>query len=363
MAKPYVSSSQRRDFSLFEIAEFSEHEAFMFLAEQRWKSRDQQICPACSVIDKHYFRKNRNQWRCKHCDRCFSVTSGTPLADHKLGFKKMLMAIFLYSSSVKSISCVDMSAKLKIQVKTAHMLIGKLRECLLRQRDASPLSGTVHVDGGHFGGKPRKPNVRRKPDARAIADKVEQQMSGKKKKAPPQYGYAGTRSNIERRKNRRIVMVMREIYPEKGKGAHRTIVSIAMSEDSASAEALARHYITDDTLIMSDENAAYARLSQWYDHKTVEHAKEFSTIDGVNENQAESFYSRLRRCEYGVVHRITPKYLMDLANEIAWREDTRRTSEGETLRDLLQKLFKNGLSRWWRGYHQGHHRAIELLMI
>lgn len=156
---------------------------------------------------------------------------------------------------------------------------------------------------------------------------------------------------------------MREIYPEKGIGAKRTIVSIAMSEDSASAEALARRYIADDTLIMSDENAAYFRLSQWYDHKAVEHSTEFVRYDGVNENQAESYYSRLRRCEYGVVHRITPKYLMDLANEIAWREDTRRTSEGETLRDLLHKLFKNGLSRWWRGYHQGHHRGMELLMV
>ncbi|MDP3742930.1 MAG: hypothetical protein Q8Q76_01140 [Methylotenera sp.] len=34
MAQPYVSSSQRRDFSLFEIAEFSENDALMFLAEQ-----------------------------------------------------------------------------------------------------------------------------------------------------------------------------------------------------------------------------------------------------------------------------------------------------------------------------------------
>lgn len=363
MVQAYVASSKRRDFSLFEIANFSEQEALMFLAEQRWKSKDKQICPTCGVMDKHYFRKNRNQWRCKHCDRCFSVTSGTLLADHKLSFKKMLMAIFLYSSSVKGISCVDLSAKLRVQVKTAHMLIGKLRECLLRQRDASPLSGLVHVDGGHFGGKPRKPNVRRKPDAQAIADKIEQQLSGKRKKTPPKYGYAGTRSNIERRKNRRIVMVMREVFLEEGKGAKRTIVSVAMAEDSASAESLARRYIADDTLIMSDENAAYLRLSQWYDHKSVEHSKEFVTFDGVNENQAESFYSRLRRCEYGVVHRITPKYLMDLANEIAWREDTRRMTEGETLKDLLNKVFRNGLSRWWRGYHQGHHRGMELLMI
>lgn len=362
MAKPYVSSSQRRDFGIFEIAQFSEDEAFWFFVKQRWGELAKQICPGCGAVDTHYFRHSRKQWRCKHCDRCFSVTTGTPLADHKLSFKQMLLGMFLYTSSVKGISCVDLSGKLKVQVKTAHMLIGKIRECLLRQRDTNPLSGLVHIDGGHFGGKPRKPNVRRKPDAKAIADKVEH-LLGKQKKALPKYGYAGSKQNQKKRKNRRIVMVMREVYPEKGKGARRTIVSVSMSEDRASAEELAKRYIASDTLIMSDENPAYAQFSQWYEHETVEHAKEFSRPDGINENQAESFFSRLRRCEYGIVHRITPKYLMDLANEIAWREDTRRITEGERLKDLFQKVFKNGLSRWWRGYHQGHRREMELLML
>lgn len=361
MVQAYVASSKRRDFSLFEIANFTEDEAFWFFAGHRWQGLETQVCPECGAVDKHYFRKSRKQWRCRHCDRCFSVTSGTPFADRKLSFKKMLMGIFLYTSSVKGVSCVDISAKLRVNVKTARLLVGKLRECLLRQRDTASMSGLVHVDGGHFGGKPRKSNQRRKPDVVAIAERVEQQF-GKKKKSPSKYGYAGSKANQERRKNRRIVMVMREVFPEPGMGARRTIVSVAMAEDSSSAETLIKRYVNDDTLIMSDENAAYSRLSQWYDHKTVEHSKEFSTIDGVNENQAESYFSRLRRCEYGVVHRITPKYLMDLANEIAWREDTRRFTEKERLNNLFMKIFKNGLSRWWRGYNQGHRRAMEILM-
>lgn len=361
MVQAFVVSSKRRDFSLFDIANCSEEEAFWYFVNQRWPDLKTQVCPECGAVDEHYFRKTRKQWRCRHCSRDFTVTYGTPFADRKLSYKKILMGIFLYTSSAKGISCVDLSAKIGVNVKTARMLVGKLRESLLRQRDTSTLSGLVHVDGGHFGGKPRKSNQRRKPDAEAIAEKVERQF-GKKKKPAPQYGYAGSRKNLERRKNRRIVMVIREIFPEHGRGARRTIVSIAMAEDSASAEVLMKRYVDHDTLIMSDENAAYSRLSQWYEHKTVEHSKEFSTVDGVNENQAESYFSRLRRCEYGVVHRITPKYLMDLANEIAWREDTRRFTEKERLNDLFMKVFNNGLSRWWRGYHQGNHRMMELLM-
>jgi len=158
------------------------------------------------------------------------------------------------------------------------------------------------------------------------------------------------------------VMVMREVSLDRGVGGKRTIVSIAMAENSINAETLIRRYVSNGTSIMSDESSAYTRLSQWYDHESVEHAKEFVREDGVNENQAESYFSRLRRYEYGIGHRITPKYLMDLANEIAWREDTRKLSEKERFDDIFRKIFKNGLSRWWRGYHQGHHRHTEILM-
>jgi len=52
------------------------------------------------------------------------------------------------------------------------------------------------------------------------------------------------------------------------------------------------------------------------------------TDDGVNVNQAESFFSRLRRAEYGIHHRISGQYLYQYANEMAWREDRRREPNG-----------------------------------
>ena len=45
-------------------------------------------------------------------------------------------------------------------------------------------------------------------------------------------------------------------------------------------------------------------------------------------NQAESFFSRLRRAEYGVHHRISGQYLYQYANERAWHEDNRRVPNG-----------------------------------
>jgi hypothetical protein len=46
-------------------------------------------------------------------------------------------------------------------------------------------------------------------------------------------------------------------------------------------------------------------------------------------NQAESFFSRLRRAEIGTHHHISGRYLSAYASEMAWREDNRRVSNGE----------------------------------
>ena len=59
----------------------------------------------------------------------------------------------------------------------------------------------------------------------------------------------------------------------------------------------------------------------------VNHSREFKSDDGACTNQAESWFSRLRRAEMGVHHRISGRYLYQYANEMAWREDHRREPE------------------------------------
>jgi hypothetical protein len=45
-------------------------------------------------------------------------------------------------------------------------------------------------------------------------------------------------------------------------------------------------------------------------------------------NAAESFFSRIRRAEIGVHHKLAGNYLGAYAAEMAWREDNRRRSNG-----------------------------------
>lgn len=95
----------------------------------------------------------------------------------------------------------------------------------------------------------------------------------------------------------------------------------------------------------------------------MNHGKAYRADDGTTNNLAESYFSRFRRCQIGQIHKVAPKYLDNYANEMAYREDTRRWSNGEIFRDIVRKCAHALVSRDWCGYWQGNHRQGESLAI
>jgi transposase-like protein len=338
----------------------TEDDAFWKFVEMRWGSKEIAICPHCGVIDKHYFRSTRKQWRCKHCDGYFSVITKTSFENTKLSFKKILLGMMEFISAHYGISTHQLSSRMDVQVKTAHVFVGRIREIIYRDQPTIQLSGMVQIDGGHFGGRPRHGRVRRKHAPDDVAAHTEWMLTRKGKRPSTQPPSTGKANWLRRLKNRRVVMVLRELYPTPGSGASKTIVAISNTENEKTAVAMVKKYVRPGTVIMSDENKAYASFNDLgYIHKTVEHAVEFSTIDGINDNQAESYFSRLRHYALSIGKRIQPKYLADIASEMAWREDVRRNTLGEKLIMLFNGLCRHGISKWWTGYWQGHHRQDE----
>jgi hypothetical protein len=86
--------------------------------------------------------------------------------------------------------------------------------------------------------------------------------------------------------------------------------------------------------------------------RRVNHSAEYVGAEGQNVNQAESFFSRLRRAEYGIHHRISGDYLYQYANEMAWREDARREPNGLHFRRVTGAALRHPKSEIWRGYWQ-----------
>lgn len=111
----------------------------------------------------------------------------------------------------------------------------------------------------------------------------------------------------------------------------------------------------------TNENVGYSDLSAYYTHKVVNHAVEYMGTSGENNNQAESYNARFRRLEYGQCHKLSVLYLSNYANEISYREDTRRLNNGTIFKDILGKCLTKPISNEFCGYWQGNHRVSERL--
>jgi ISXO2-like transposase domain len=85
--------------------------------------------------------------------------------------------------------------------------------------------------------------------------------------------------------------------------------------------------------------------------KRINHQEAYSA-DGACANDAESFFSRLRRSEIGIHHHIAGPYLNAYAAEMAWREDNRRRSNGEQYLIAVNSALAHPVSRQWKGYWQ-----------
>lgn len=101
----------------------------------------------------------------------------------------------------------------------------------------------------------------------------------------------------------------------------------------------------------ADEAAGWNALHARFEMKRINHQEAYSADEACT-NQAESYFARLRRAEWGQHHRISGKYLARYAAEMAWREDRRRESNGEQFRAVG---FRSGAlppSVDWCGYWQ-----------
>jgi hypothetical protein len=81
------------------------------------------------------------------------------------------------------------------------------------------------------------------------------------------------------------------------------------------------------------------------------------SMDGACTNQAESYFSRIRRAELGHHHHISGPYLLRYAQESAWREDARRVDNGTQVRRVTQLALNSKPSVDFSGYYQRHIRA------
>lgn len=202
------------------------------------------------------------------------------------------------------------------EVKNTVQSLIAVREAIELARDNGALSGNVEVDGAYFGGYVKPANEAK--DRKDRRKKVHQ--SGK----------------------RQVVVVMRA-------RDGRTMTRVRPSE--ADGVDLVRDNVLPGTVVYADEAAHWDKLAAFFPIKRINHQVAYSK-DGANTNQAESFFSRLRRAEIGIHHHIAGRYLEAYATEMAWREDFKRLDNGTQYTTAVAAAAVAPQSARWSGYWQ-----------
>jgi transposase-like protein len=316
MPQHFLLSSQARTLSLSKVMRLSDAEAFETFKQIRWASNGgEPFCPRCGCVAVYAYSARRI-FKCKGCNAQFSITTGTIFASRKLPLRDILAAIAIFVNSAKGHSALQLSRDLDVQYKTAFVLSHKIREALSMQSNGKIVSGHVEIDGAYFGGYVKPANRKE----HRLDRRLRFVQSGK----------------------REVVVVMRQ------RGGN-TIANVFKSE-SESVKTIHQR-VANGSTIHADEANAWDVLEARFLTKRINHSEAYSH-DGACTNQAESFFSRLRRAEIGTHHSIAGRYLDLYADEMAWREDNRRVSNGEQYMMVANAGLQSPVSRQWKGYWQ-----------
>ena len=136
-----------------------------------------------------------------------------------------------------------------------------------------------------------------------------------------------------------------------------------MSENTRDLKEVIYNSVELGSIIHADEHNGYDAFHAHFDMKRVNHGIEYKSKDGACNNQSESYNARFRRMQYGQCHKIGNLYLSNYANEIAYREDTRRLSNKVIFDDILSKCLTSLVSNEFCGYWQGNKRVAERLGV
>lgn len=316
MSQHFLLSPAAKTLSLVKVMRMSEEEAKTAFRQIRWADTDgAPVCPECGCLD-HYDLKTRQVYKCKGCGKQFSITSGTIFHGRKLHVRDILAAIAIFINGAKGYSALQLSRDLGVDYKTAFVLLHKVREAIEIARAEGALSGDVEVDGAYFGGYVKPANERKDRKDR--------------------------RKKIHQNGKRQVVVAVRE------RGG-RTITRVSSNE--AAGVAVVTKHVTPGSTVHADEASHWDRLAAYFPTKRINHKEAYSK-DGACTNQAESFFSRLRRAEIGIHHHIAGKYLHAYAAEMAWREDMNREPNGIQFAMAVGAVTAAEQSKVWRGYWQ-----------
>ena len=283
----------------------SEEICIQTLEHVRWGDK---VVSPFDPTSKVYKCKN-HKYKCKNTNRYFTVRTGTYFANSNLSFMKWFYVIWLITCNKRGISSCQISRDIGVSQKTAWHMLHKVRKAMARENDYS-LEGEVEIDESFAGGK----NANRHKDK-----KVERCQGRSFKDKVPVFGLIGRNGDL--------------------------VAKVVSGTGSSKLLPIIRKYVEEGSTIYTD-GWDYGEVSEMYNQISVDHGHKYYGITYYNDNKEtvmittntiENAWSVFKRI-YATYYHISKKYMQRYVDEFVFRFNTRKLSDSDRFRLLLQYL-------------------------
>ena len=279
-----------------------------YLEKERWGGKPE--CPHCGsefhsrtkTRFKHVDLVNYKDFRCRACDKKYTVLTGTIYEKTQIKLSLWFQALYLVSAHKKGISSLQLSSDLGVTQKTAWFMNHRIRE-MLREKEIQMLEGIVSADETYMGGKT---NNKHKNKRSILNDD-----RSRKDKTP-------------------VIGIM-----EQGGKIHTVVMK--QQANKTTVEPIIRSNVNTGSILITDASRIYNNLRLDYDTFIVNHKKdEFISKEGYSTNNVENYWSLLKRGIYGIYHQVSPKHLHRYCTEFEYRFNNRRISDIEKFEKAIK---------------------------
>ena len=289
MGKKTTGKAHRKGIGMAELFRRwpTDEAAEAWFVARRWP--DGIHCPHCGSMNVQTGAKHKTMpYRCreKECAKRFSAKTGTVMEGSKLGFQTWMIATYLLSTNLKSVSSMKLHRDLSINQRSAWFLAHRLRVALAER--GRVFEGPVEVDESYFGGRQANmPKAKRKELARG-----------------------GTAH-------------MTAVVGMKDRDSNEVRAEVVADTKKETLQDFVREHAEPGAAVYTDEHRSYVGLDADFDHETVNH-RIGEYVDGmIHTNGMESFWSMLKRAHKGTFHKFSPKHLQRYVDEFAGRHNVR----------------------------------------
>lgn len=269
----------------------TEEKAEAWFVEQRWP--DGAVCPFCESRDVQK-RPNRKPqpYRCRACRKDFSVTVGTLLHRSHIPLSKWAIALYLYATSLKSVSSMKLHRDLGITQRSAWFMAHRIRR-MWSGDEKFVFAGAVEADETYVGGLEKNKREDRKLNCgRGAVGKT---------------AVAGVRD----------------------RATGLVIAEVVESTDKKTLQDFVTRHTTADAMVYTDEAAAYRGLPRA--HEAVKHGAGEYVRGMAHTNGLESHWALFDRAVAGTFHHVSAKHLSRYAAESEGRHNMRPLDTGEQM--------------------------------